>query len=251
MKIKDDDIYLFIATEMSLTQGPDDASDEYSARCRSCHDGVSSCLLGRVIAWMRSHAERHLIAQDTNIRRVFYDFEFYEDGRTIMPISLGMVDNFGDELYVVFQNAPWVMIQETHPWLVENVIPFLPRNLYLADIINSTNPFKINYDDPKVLGLTDIKNKVSDFLHGTHKKDGKVVDELWAYYAAYDHVALAQLWGPMIDMPKDIPWYTNDLMTLWNQANKPPKPSSVGHHALADARWNQELFLRCNKVVMA
>ena len=35
--------------------------------------------------------------------------------------------------------------------------------------------------------------------------------ELWAWCGAYDHVALCQLWGRMIDLPKGVPMWTNDL----------------------------------------
>src|SRR5205814_1858310 len=63
--------------------------------------------------------------------------------------------------------------------------------------------------------------------------------ELWAWYAAYDHVALAQLWGPMSALPRRIPRFTKDLRQLWDDLDRPALPTITGKHdALVDARHN-------------
>jgi hypothetical protein len=64
--------------------------------------------------------------------------------------------------------------------------------------------------------------------------------ELWAWLAAYDHVALAQLWGPMPALPRALPRFTRDLRQRWEDAGKPalPPPPSDVHDAVADARYN-------------
>jgi hypothetical protein len=64
--------------------------------------------------------------------------------------------------------------------------------------------------------------------------------ELWAWFAAYDHVALAQLWGPMPALPRTLPRFTRDLRQRWEDAGKPalPPPPSDAHDAVADARYN-------------
>jgi 3'-5' exoribonuclease Rv2179c-like domain len=64
--------------------------------------------------------------------------------------------------------------------------------------------------------------------------------ELWAWYAAYDHVALAQLWGAMQALPRVIPRFTKELRQLWDDAGRPklPEASSARHDALVDARHN-------------
>jgi hypothetical protein len=63
--------------------------------------------------------------------------------------------------------------------------------------------------------------------------------ELWAWYAAYDHVALAQLWGPMTALPREIPRFTKDLRQLWDDRGRPVLPEMSGRHdALVDARHN-------------
>jgi hypothetical protein len=63
--------------------------------------------------------------------------------------------------------------------------------------------------------------------------------ELWAWFAAYDHVALAQLWGAMPALPRDIPRFTKDLRQLWDDRGRPTLPTMAGRHdALVDARHN-------------
>jgi hypothetical protein len=69
-------------------------------------------------------------------------------------------------------------------------------------------------------------------------RPGKV--ELWAWFAAYDHVALAQLWGDMPALPREIPRFTRELRQRWEDVGKPtlPAPPKDAHDALADARHN-------------
>jgi hypothetical protein len=63
--------------------------------------------------------------------------------------------------------------------------------------------------------------------------------ELWAWFAAYDHVALAQLWGAMPALPREIPRLTKDLRQRWEDLGSPPLPTVVDrHNALTDARHN-------------
>lgn len=72
--------------------------------------------------------------------------------------------------------------------------------------------------------------------------------QLWAYFGAYDHVALCQLWGRMIDLPAFVPMYTNDLMQTSRAygvdrlAERVPRPAGDEHDALGDARWNAAAF---------
>jgi len=58
--------------------------------------------------------------------------------------------------------------------------------------------------------------------------------------SAYDHVALAQLWGDMRALPRQIPRFTHELRQRWEDAGCPhlPEPPSDQHDALADARHN-------------
>lgn len=143
--------------------------------------------------------------------KYFYDTEFDEDGRTIELISFAMVAEDGREFYRVSNEFDPV---RCNAFVQANVLPHLPsKDLWI---------------DRKQL-----RTELLDFI-GTDEHP-----ELWAYYAAYDHVALAQLWGPMIDLPKPLPMWTNDLMQECQRLGNPklPEQPSGEHDALADARW--------------
>lgn len=179
---------------------------------------------------------------DDGSRRVFYDFEFLEDGSTIKPISVGMVDNRGQELYLVFADAPWAEISK-HEFLMQEVVPWLPHNVRAE----CKEPhIGVDLGELCVLPGRIIRQRVEEFLSAPNG-----VDELWGWYSAYDHVALAQMWGPMVDMPHNIPWQTDDIRTLWKMAGYPVKPRQgmMEHHALGDARWNMKLWNQCAAIL--
>ncbi len=164
-----------------------------------------------------------------------YDLEFLEDGRTIELISIGMVCDDGREYYAVNRDMPKRKIRK-HQWLMENVVPSLPKAS--SDERNMQIGWLFNPRDPAVKGKQQIADEVMDFIRAA----GPDV-QLWANYGAYDHVALAQLWGRMIDLPEGVPMFTNDIQQersrqglAWDDL---PKQESGEHNALADARHNQ------------
>jgi hypothetical protein len=87
--------------------------------------------------------------------------------------------------------------------------------------------------DPAAGPRKQIAHRILDFVGGDRKP------EFWAWYSAYDHVCLAQIWGTMIHLPGLIPMYTNDIRTLVDLAglkpNELPKQPAGHHNALADA----------------
>lgn len=58
----------------------------------------------------------------------------------------------------------------------------------------------------------------------------------------YDWIALCQLFGPMIALPKRFPMFAMDLKQLAVSLGDPrlPKQASGEHNALCDARWNRD-----------
>ena len=60
--------------------------------------------------------------------------------------------------------------------------------------------------------------------------------------AAYDHVALCQLWGDMTALPREIPRFTRELKQRWEDLGSPALPAADAdaHDALVDARQNLE-----------
>jgi hypothetical protein len=106
-----------------------------------------------------------------------------------------------------------------------------------------------------------LENVVPHLSGGSCRKPrGQIADEiltfvgkdpeLWGWYSAYDHVALAQLYGPMVDLPAGWPYYTRDVRQLasslgWPERKRPPVPKVDEHDALADARWTKAVHAWC------
>jgi hypothetical protein len=91
--------------------------------------------------------------------------------------------------------------------------------------------------------LNQIKNEIIAFV----QKDNGV--EFYGYYSDYDWVVFCQMFGRMIDLPKNFPMYCIDLKQImdekgldkeWKRETCPdPKDE---HNALEDAKWNYRLY---------
>lgn len=138
-------------------------------------------------------------------RRFWFDTEFIEDGKTIELISIGIVAEDGRTYYAEVEG---VDRSRADPWLHENVFPHLT---------GETKP------------SAQIAAEIVEFVGER--------PEFWAYYADYDWVALCQLYGRMIDLPKGWPMFCRDVKQLAVAAGDPalPKQTTTEHHALADA----------------
>lgn len=146
--------------------------------------------------------------------RVFFDTEFIEDGKTIDLISIGLVREDGEELYLISSEYD---PSKANQWVLDNVLRYIPGNAerypkrHIADVIENW--------------LWDIE------------------PEFWAYYADYDWVVFCQMFGRMIDLPKGWPMYCRDLKQLADDYDlRLPEQKTGEHHALADARWNKDSF---------
>lgn len=176
-------------------------------------------------------------------RRIYYDFEFLEDGVTIEPISVGMVDDEGREYYAVFEEIAdhdtWGRIIG-HDFLSRYVVPHLPLverepGHEFVDVLDTYHP--------DVKKRWKIREEIQDFLipAGAPMFEGQQGISLWAYFAAYDHVSLAQLWGSMVALPPGIPMRTNDLAQEAERLGVDVLPAHPGtpHHSLHDARHDK------------
>lgn len=174
--------------------------------------------------------------------RYTYDTEFVDDGKTIELISIGIVCiNDGREYYAVNADVNFVRIMRTqdgpYPWLRDNVVPHLPTQRYGGGYAQ----LRLDDSDPMVRRYKTIADEVKDFLTADGADpDDRQVRELWAYYASYDHVALAQLWGPMVNLPPGVPMFTRDIKDWCVRLGDPslPRQQSAEHDALIDARHN-------------
>lgn len=211
----------------------------------------------------------------------FIDFEFLENGETILPISIGIASEDFTEYYAVFSEIQTDedlhrRISE-HDFLAKHVIKHLPltndrkvaEQMRLATQ-SDREPFfhpnseeysrdakrldwELDLTSPDVKPKWVIANEVRQYFldrldHGVgdanRADEGDV--ELWANFAAYDHVCLMQLWGPMVKRPSHLPMFPHDLQTyarfLGVDPKTFPKQEAAEHDALADARHDWDIW---------
>jgi hypothetical protein len=181
-----------------------------------------------------------------------YDTEFLEDGKTIDLISIGIMCEDGREYYAVNSDMDVDRIRKDD-WLMDNVVRSLPT--HSTGQVEKRKGFTatgwswggLDMRNSHVKPKRVIANEVRDFLLAKVdfvETEVRNEPELWAHYGAYDHVALAQLWGKMIHKPRGIPMWTHDLMQLIEQLEDFQMPAQDGtaHNALDDARWNMAVL---------
>lgn len=162
-----------------------------------------------------------------------YDWEFLDDGTTIMPISIGLARENGTPYYAVNRDMDQAAVMG-HEFLRKNVVPYLPR---IPDLqVNQFDPHNwLDVKHPDVIPLEQIAHEVSDLITTTENP------RLVGYFPAYDHVCLMQLWGPMAGTPHGVPWRSWDIAQqaeeLGMSTKDLPKQPTTQHHALNDAIW--------------
>ena len=167
--------------------------------------------------------------------RYTYDCEFKEDGKTIDPISMGVVnmDN-GEELYMVFNDFDTRRVARDQ-WLMDNVMSSIAHEQFVVAPFDGAPMLRdIFVTDKAAVSRDEGAELLKNFVSG----DEDI--EWWNWYGAYDHVMLCQLFGRMIDLPPGFPMYSNDIKQLHKQAGYCPMPKqpSGKHNALDDARFN-------------
>ena len=147
--------------------------------------------------------------------KIFFDTEFIEDGVTIDLLSIGLVKENGDSIYMESSEADH---SKASQWVKENVLPQLGKQ-------------KREFTRPE------IRSEILKFV-------GAEKPEFWAYYADYDWVAFCQLFGTMMDLPKGWPMYCRDIKQLCDSMGNPrlPKQKEGHHNALQDAAWNLHAY---------
>lgn len=163
--------------------------------------------------------------------KYFIDTEFIEDGVTIDLVSIALVAEDGREFYAESTEAD---LSKANDWVKENVIAHLWSRQADKSAFNAWSR------DGGKGGLLTRRQIVSElFVFCSPEQYGK--PEFYGYYSAYDHVALCQLFGRMIDLPTGWPMFTNDIKQLCVSLGDPqlPEQGKGEHHALLDARWNK------------
>ncbi len=166
--------------------------------------------------------------------RYFFDCEFIEDGKTIEPVSIGMVAEDGREFYAEVLDVDH---SQANDWVKENVLPHLWSRAPDQEARRRANVWSRDGGMGGLLHRTQIADSLIRFVKGDKP-------EFWAYYGDYDWVVLCQLFGTMMDLPNGWPKFAMDIkqwaMTLGNP--RLPEQKSTEHHALADARWNKQAW---------
>lgn len=157
--------------------------------------------------------------------RIWFDTEFIEDGKTIDLMSIGLVREDGE---VYYAEPAECRLEMASPWVWKNVIPHL---LGWTEDIRRTGHECLK---PRAV----IAKEIIEFAGEK--------PEFWAYYADYDWVALCQLFGTMMDLPKGWPMYCRDLKQLCDWLGNPPlvKQTVTEHFALNDACWTKRAWLQ-------
>lgn len=176
--------------------------------------------------------------------RYSYDFEFHERDNTypVEAISVGVQSEDGRSYYAVFKDFDFAAA--THnKFLGDFVIPHLP----LIDD-GEGSQLQLDYGDRDVKSREQIRTELEQFFQLDPRAFSDAPKaELWGYFADYDHVCLAQVWGTMVQMPRGLPWFTKDIKQEMDRAGikRSDLPLGVGveHHALDDAR-TQMLMLK-------
>ena len=148
------------------------------------------------------------MAWETKGVRFFYDLEFGDTASVVTLVSVGVVAEDGREYYAVSSEFDPLAV---HPWVAEHVLPQLPP----------TSTWR-----PRAVIAAELEEFFGE-------------DPVWwAWFGAYDHVALCQLWGAMPSLPRAFPRFTLDVRQLWEHLGRPSMPAQERglHDALEDAR---------------
>lgn len=158
---------------------------------------------------------------------------------TIELISIGIVCEDGREYYAISKDfdvkAAW-----DDKWLRENVLwPIYAEYTGLGD-----PPFE----------LYAMKEIVSDFGKHNNQIANDIAifmghrPEVYAYFADYDWVVTCWLFGRMVDLPENFPFFCMDLKQMMVERGLDSAwrdmvcPQGAGkHNAIADSRWNKQL----------
>lgn len=191
------------------------------------------------------HERSRKIKGMTERTNIYFDFEFIDDGQTIVPISIGMCT----DAIALTETAPSVVqgwreagdlvkfdfYQEyafdparANNWVREHVFPHLDAHRC---------PSWVGSGESRAVIARQIKEWISDVCGNTQPR-------FWGYYPSYDWVCMCQHFGSMTQGPEGWPIRPECLMQLADQmgVNKSKFPGQEKeHHALADAKWNRDL----------
>jgi hypothetical protein len=170
--------------------------------------------------------------------RFWYDCEFIDDSKVIDLISIGMVCEDGRELYL--QSVDFDEYKASD-WVQQNVISHLAQCPCCGHKVNHDVMGKCRHNQCPWRTHEQIRDEILAFVNAG---DGK--PEFWSWISSYDHVALTQLFGTMMDYPHEWTHYTRDFQYILDERgisdDELPQQDEGVHHALEDARHLKKLW---------
>jgi hypothetical protein len=160
---------------------------------------------------------------------VFYDWKFYENKKAIEPISLGIIDDTGRELYLVNNDFDW------DSCLNKSLQDFIKPQVAIG-LSEAKEAYKCTADE--------IGDRILDWLR-PYIKDGEAI-YLASYCTAFNHVLLVQQLGGLSNCPKFIPDWTRDLKQnfadLGIEEEELIGKKDNANNALFTARWIRNIY---------
>lgn len=151
----------------------------------------------------------------------YLDAEFDDDGHTIDLISIALVSHSNEYFAVAYDGFN---PDKCSQWVRDNVLPKLPSR----------------YGE-SWRSRSQIALEIEQLLSGDKP-------EIWGYFSSFDWVVFCQLFGRMVDLPKNFPKHCLDLRQEMKRigVNREDLPDivrtpTIKHDALADARWMKNL----------
>lgn len=180
--------------------------------------------------------------------KYFIDTEFIEGfhkhkGRQrhhVDLISIGIYAEDGREFHMISKEYDY---EEASDWVKQNVL--IP--LYTQTVHGDSRNFVGSESFHKRFGKDHyaIRNALTDFFETENPSS----IQFYGYYCDYDWVAFCSLFGTMMSLPKGFPMYCIDLKQVLDEKGihlkqhpNYPKLQDNEHNALADAKWNYELY---------
>jgi hypothetical protein len=213
---------------------------------------------------------------DTEFIEGFHKPTFGKRRHFIDLISIGIVCEDGREYYAISNEFN---PKNADKWVIDNVISKLPQKevsfydsprmrqeslLWKSNERISKDVVDFIYECEYPMAETQSQKAFA--------RVGEISPQFYGYYSDYDWVLFCSLFGRMIDLPKGFPMYCIDLkQALDERVSKDPNIGKVEkntqriltfddmlnfyktfdnypkhtteHHALADAKWNRDLYL--------
>lgn len=184
----------------------------------------------------------------------FKDADKWVQDNVIIPMYESQVNGDQRNKYNAENFHLWLGI--TTSQIAKEIIEFInPKIQDLIDTFTRHDIWHIEFYPKEFDYIRKHNTKIPDAYYksgsGGYIKNRALIynqPEFYGYYADYDWVLFCSLFGRMIDLPKGFPMYCRDLKQILDEkgihlkehSNYPKQTSE--HDALADAKWNYELY---------